>query len=146
MGCTATSQRPGISPGSTQKLTTLQSLHGSRLTRDGLAWPKWPGFLQQLLSYAARYYKHTYVSDLSNLVRQTTDGETEPTIERAVRRVDATSIEIEVVTCQTSRPIVVNGRSRSGPIVAIDAKIPDRTIITIDVPATDEVKAIVARP
>ena len=50
---------------------------------------------------------------LSNLVRQTTDGESEPTIERAVRRVDATSIEIEVVTCQTSRPIVVNGRSRS---------------------------------
>ena len=77
---------------------------------------------------------------LSNLVRQTTDGESVPTRVRAARRADATSSESEEVTCQTSRPIAVNGRSRSGPIVAIDAKIPGRAVVAIDVSATDEVK------
>ena len=79
---------------------------------------------------------------LSNLVRQTTDGETVPTIVRAARRADATSRETEVVTRQTSRPIVENGRSRRRPMVAIDAKRPDRAEVAIDIPATDEVRLI----
>ena len=58
---------------------------------------------------------------------------------RAVRRVDAASIETEVVTCQTSRPIDVNGRSRRRPMVAMEAKIPGRAVEARDVPATDEV-------
>ena len=76
---------------------------------------------------------------LSNLVRQTTDGETVPTIVRAERRVDATSREIEEVTCQTSRPIAVDGRSRSRPMEAMEAKSPGRAVVATDVPATDEV-------
>ena len=87
------------------------------------------------------YYLCSY--SYSNLVRQTTDGETIPTTGRAVRRVDATSIESEVVTCQTSRPIEVNGRSRRGPIVAIDAKRPDRAKAAIDISATDELVFLV---
>ena len=77
--------------------------------------------------------------NLSNLVRQTTDGVSIPTIVWAIRRADTASIEIEAVTCQTSRPIIVNGRSRSRPIVATDAKIPGRVAAAIDISATDEV-------
>ena len=76
-------------------------------------------------------------TDESNLVRQTTDGETEQTMVRAARREDATSIKIEVVTCQTSRPKAVDGRSRRRPIVAIEAKRMGRSVAAIDISATD---------
>ncbi len=72
------------------------------------------------------------------LVYQTADGETVVTIERAERRVGGTGIEFEVVSISRGSRRVSNTRTR--PIIAIDAESPQRTVVQVDEPATDEVK------
>jgi len=64
------------------------------------------------------------------------DGETAPTMARAVRRADARRIEAEVTRGSRSNRGKRHGGRR--PTVTIDAEGPQRTEVQRDVPTTDE--------
>ena len=89
----------------------------------------------------APIHKRSGVSSFSSstalgcrLIGEAADGEPEVTVV-AVRRVDITSIEGEVVRVASTRD------GRRGPTVAVKGCIPQRTAVDMDVPAAHEVKS-----
>ena len=73
------------------------------------------------------------------LVYQTADGETVPTKVWAVGRADSRGIKFEVVSSSIpgTNPI---GHRWARPIAAMPTEAPQRTVVQVDIPATDEVK------
>ena len=77
---------------------------------------------------------------IRQLLYQTADGETGPT-SAVIRRVDGREINAEGVS--TSRPGANPiGHGRTRPIAAKATEVPQRTVVQIDKPATDEVKLV----
>ena len=74
------------------------------------------------------------------LVYQTADGETVPTKVWAVGRADSRGIKFEVVSSSRpgTNPI---GHRWARPIAAMPTEAPQRTVVQVDIPATDEVGA-----
>ena len=78
--------------------------------------------------------------NLGHKVCQAAEGETVPTIVRAVRRVDIRRIEVEVVRSSCSSISINSGCRR--PAVAVDACVPQAAVVDIDVPAAHKVSGI----
>ena len=63
------------------------------------------------------------------------EGETVVAVIRAIRRVHASSIKVEVVSARRSHAVISRTRATRRPPVAVDASVPRLTIVRIEVPA-----------